>query len=219
MAPDLYEWKIAKFGGSHLRCNPPAGAGLGAGLRGRGGLPKCAGRHGPEPLSPPSYGWLRHRRRTARRRHAVERCMKPIDEQHIAEPGLVVPDITGGDEDTVRAVAAALEERWATSGYRLGAQRSRRARCPGAGLRRRPAPGTREPVAESLGKPPLTGWLARRAPRSAVAVEEAAPGRSGACSSSSSGGTAASSRRSCGCAAGCWTVGDPTYATGERASP
>ncbi|MGW6877648.1 DUF6207 family protein [Streptomyces xanthophaeus] len=37
-------------------------------------------------------------------------------EQHIAEPGLVVLDITGGDEDTVRAVMAALEERWATSG-------------------------------------------------------------------------------------------------------
>lgn len=41
--------------------------------------------------------------------------MKPIDEQHIAEPGLVL-DITGGDEDTVRAVMTALEERWATSG-------------------------------------------------------------------------------------------------------
>ncbi|MFD9367860.1 DUF6207 family protein [Streptomyces sp. NPDC060020] len=40
--------------------------------------------------------------------------MKPIDEQHIAEPGLVV--ITGGDEDTVRAVMATLEEPWATSG-------------------------------------------------------------------------------------------------------
>ncbi|MEU4356294.1 DUF6207 family protein [Streptomyces virginiae] len=42
--------------------------------------------------------------------------MKPIDEKHIAEPGLGVLDITGGDEDTVRAVMAALEERWATSG-------------------------------------------------------------------------------------------------------
>ncbi|MEU3408575.1 DUF6207 family protein [Streptomyces sp. NPDC006670] len=42
--------------------------------------------------------------------------MKPIDEQHIAEPGLVVLDITGGDEDTIRAVMAALEDRWATSG-------------------------------------------------------------------------------------------------------
>ncbi|WP_306324553.1 DUF6207 family protein [Streptomyces venezuelae] len=42
--------------------------------------------------------------------------MKPIDEKHIVEPGLVVVDITGGDEDTVLAVMAALEERWATSG-------------------------------------------------------------------------------------------------------
>ncbi|WP_369780673.1 DUF6207 family protein [Streptomyces sp. R33] len=42
--------------------------------------------------------------------------MKPIDEKHIAEPGLVVLDITGRDEDTVRAVMTALEERWATSG-------------------------------------------------------------------------------------------------------
>ncbi|MER5748065.1 DUF6207 family protein [Streptomyces sp. NPDC002225] len=45
--------------------------------------------------------------------------MKPIDEQHIAEPGLVVLDITAGDEETVRAVMAALEERWATSGISL----------------------------------------------------------------------------------------------------
>ncbi|MEU9376487.1 DUF6207 family protein [Streptomyces sp. NPDC048255] len=42
--------------------------------------------------------------------------MKSIDEQHIAEPGLVVLDITGRDEDTVRAVMASLEGRWATSG-------------------------------------------------------------------------------------------------------
>ncbi|MFK0237735.1 DUF6207 family protein [Streptomyces vinaceus] len=46
----------------------------------------------------------------------VAELENPIDEQHIAEPGLVVLDITGGDEDTVRAVMAALEERWATSG-------------------------------------------------------------------------------------------------------
>ncbi|ATZ22063.1 hypothetical protein SLAV_38725 [Streptomyces lavendulae subsp. lavendulae] len=46
---------------------------------------------------------------------AVAGLMKP-NEQHIAEPGLVVLNITGGDEDTVRAVMAALEERWATSG-------------------------------------------------------------------------------------------------------
>ncbi|KOU27990.1 DUF6207 family protein [Streptomyces sp. WM6368] len=41
--------------------------------------------------------------------------MKPMDEQHIAEPGPVLLDITGGYEDTVRAVMASLEERWATS--------------------------------------------------------------------------------------------------------
>ncbi|MEV6581227.1 DUF6207 family protein [Streptomyces sp. NPDC051582] len=34
---------------------------------------------------------------------AVAGLVKPFDEQHIAEPGLVFPDITGGDEDTVRA--------------------------------------------------------------------------------------------------------------------
>lgn len=34
--------------------------------------------------------------------------MKPVDEQHTAEPGPVVLDITGGGEDTV---TAALEER------------------------------------------------------------------------------------------------------------
>ncbi|WP_405959439.1 DUF6207 family protein (plasmid) [Streptomyces sp. NBC_00868] len=71
--------------------------------------------------------------------------MKPIDEQHIAEPGLVVLDITGGDEDTVRAVMAALEERWATSGlvpmYRDPGE-------PGVrGLRRHPASGAGGSVA------------------------------------------------------------------------
>ncbi|MET9438780.1 DUF6207 family protein [Streptomyces sp. NPDC006551] len=39
-----------------------------------------------------------------------------IDEQHIAEPGLVVLDVTGADEDTVRAVMDALQQQWATSG-------------------------------------------------------------------------------------------------------
>ncbi|MDX3538152.1 DUF6207 family protein [Streptomyces sp. MB09-01] len=46
----------------------------------------------------------------------VGRETERIDEQHIAEPGLVVRDITGGNEDTVRAVMATLEGRWATSG-------------------------------------------------------------------------------------------------------
>ncbi|MFJ1847106.1 DUF6207 family protein [Streptomyces sp. NPDC088146] len=39
-----------------------------------------------------------------------------IDAQHITEPGLVVLDITAADEDTARAVMAAMEQRWATSG-------------------------------------------------------------------------------------------------------
>ncbi|WP_234323561.1 DUF6207 family protein [Streptomyces sp. NRRL F-2580] len=47
---------------------------------------------------------------------AVAADMKPIDEKHIAELRLVVLDIARRDEDTVRAVMATLEERWATSG-------------------------------------------------------------------------------------------------------
>ncbi|MFD4763894.1 DUF6207 family protein [Streptomyces sp. NPDC058439] len=39
-----------------------------------------------------------------------------IDFRHIAEPGLVVLDITAADEDTAHAVMAALEQRWASSG-------------------------------------------------------------------------------------------------------
>ncbi|WP_229344014.1 DUF6207 family protein [Streptomyces flavotricini] len=46
----------------------------------------------------------------------VAAVREPIDEQYSAEPGLAVLDITGGDEDTVQAVMAPLEERWATSG-------------------------------------------------------------------------------------------------------
>ncbi|MGY4966641.1 DUF6207 family protein [Streptomyces sp. 900105245] len=42
--------------------------------------------------------------------------MEQIDERHIAEPGLVVLDITGSDEDTVTAVMKCLEQVWATSG-------------------------------------------------------------------------------------------------------
>ncbi|MEV7427729.1 DUF6207 family protein [Streptomyces sp. NPDC091212] len=42
--------------------------------------------------------------------------MKEIDEQHIAEAGLVVFDITAADEETVRLVMAGLEKHWATSG-------------------------------------------------------------------------------------------------------
>ncbi|WP_307717404.1 DUF6207 family protein [Streptomyces sp. V4I23] len=39
-----------------------------------------------------------------------------VDEQHIAEPGLLVLDITAADEDTVRAMMDGLRRQWATSG-------------------------------------------------------------------------------------------------------
>ncbi|WP_217201474.1 DUF6207 family protein [Streptomyces buecherae] len=39
-----------------------------------------------------------------------------IDEQRIAEPGLVVLDVAAADEDTVRAVMEGLQKQWVTSG-------------------------------------------------------------------------------------------------------
>lgn len=42
--------------------------------------------------------------------------MKEIDAQHIAEPGLVVLDITAADEDTLRSVMDSFQQQWATSG-------------------------------------------------------------------------------------------------------
>jgi hypothetical protein len=39
-----------------------------------------------------------------------------IDEQRIAEPGLVVLDVAAADENTVRAVMEGLQRTWATSG-------------------------------------------------------------------------------------------------------
>lgn len=39
-----------------------------------------------------------------------------IDEQHVAEPGLVALDIIAADEDTVRTVMDGLQQQWATSG-------------------------------------------------------------------------------------------------------
>ncbi|MFF4675190.1 DUF6207 family protein [Streptomyces sp. NPDC001279] len=38
------------------------------------------------------------------------------DEQHVAEPGLVVLDITAADEDALCTVMDGLQQRWATSG-------------------------------------------------------------------------------------------------------
>ncbi|MFE7430940.1 DUF6207 family protein [Streptomyces sp. NPDC057545] len=51
----------------------------------------------------PSYGCSLSGRRTAGTVGAVREGTQ-IDEQHIAEPGLVVMDITAADEDTLRAV-------------------------------------------------------------------------------------------------------------------
>ncbi|MEV3993639.1 DUF6207 family protein [Streptomyces sp. NPDC049837] len=39
-----------------------------------------------------------------------------IDEQHIAEPWLVVLDALAADEDTLAAVMEGLQHKWATSG-------------------------------------------------------------------------------------------------------
>ncbi|MGW0468472.1 DUF6207 family protein [Streptomyces sp. NPDC003027] len=50
---------------------------------------------------------------------AAPPCLRPGPsprDRHIAEPGLVVLDVTAADEDTVRAVMDALQQQWATSG-------------------------------------------------------------------------------------------------------
>ncbi|WP_336317590.1 DUF6207 family protein [Streptomyces lavendofoliae] len=55
-----------------------------------------------------------------------------IDEQHVAEPGLAVLDVTAADEDTVRTVVEGLQQLWATSGvtavWRVPGQAGVRAR-------------------------------------------------------------------------------------------
>ncbi|MFJ4320438.1 DUF6207 family protein [Streptomyces lavendulae] len=84
--------------------------------------------------------------------------------RRIAEPGLVVPDITGGvDEDTVWALMAALEKGCATAGTgRDPSEPDMRARMSAAALR----PGLDGPQArarwrESLLRPGLDGPQAR----------------------------------------------------------
>ncbi|MFF0561467.1 DUF6207 family protein [Streptomyces sp. NPDC004266] len=42
--------------------------------------------------------------------------MEPINPIHLSEPGLVVLDITGPDEETVQAAAVEITSWWATSG-------------------------------------------------------------------------------------------------------
>ena len=67
-----------------------------------------------------------------------------IDEQHLAEPGLVVLDVTAADEDTLRAVMDGLQEQWATSGItpvrRTPGEPGARARVY-ADIRRHPGSG------------------------------------------------------------------------------
>ncbi|MBL3671478.1 hypothetical protein JL475_37485 [Streptomyces sp. M2CJ-2] len=41
--------------------------------------------------------------------------MKPIKDEHLAEPGLVVVDVAAADNDTALAFQAALAGRWATA--------------------------------------------------------------------------------------------------------
>jgi len=68
----------------------------------------------------------------------VESGVERIDEQHLAESGLVVFDMTAADEETALEVMAGLERTWATSG--LAALR----RTPGVpGVRARVYAGTR----------------------------------------------------------------------------
>ncbi|MER7109471.1 DUF6207 family protein [Streptomyces sp. NPDC000229] len=60
-----------------------------------------------------------------------------IDEQHVAEPGLAVLDITAADEETVRAVMEGLQQLWPTSGVTAVWRGARRGRGQGPGVRRR----------------------------------------------------------------------------------
>ncbi|MFI2457917.1 DUF6207 family protein [Streptomyces sp. NPDC019539] len=59
--------------------------------------------------------------------------MKEIDAQHIAEPGLVVLDITAADEDTLRIVMDSLQRQWPPpASLRSGAPRASPASPPGS---------------------------------------------------------------------------------------
>ncbi|MGA5418015.1 DUF6207 family protein [Streptomyces pseudogriseolus] len=46
---------------------------------------------------------------------SVDQSMKPIRDEHIAEPGLVVVDVAAADDATAFAFRSALAERWATA--------------------------------------------------------------------------------------------------------
>ncbi|MGW3462668.1 DUF6207 family protein [Streptomyces olivaceoviridis] len=58
--------------------------------------------------------------------------MKPIREEHVAEPGLVVVDVAAANDATVFALQEALAERWATA---AGDRTTRTPGEPGVWLR------------------------------------------------------------------------------------
>ncbi|MFF5011197.1 DUF6207 family protein [Streptomyces phaeochromogenes] len=50
-----------------------------------------------------------------RERRRVMPCMGPINETHVAEPGLAVVQVIAADDDTALAVQQLLATRWATA--------------------------------------------------------------------------------------------------------
>ncbi|WSZ45605.1 winged helix-turn-helix domain-containing protein (plasmid) [Streptomyces sp. NBC_00868] len=102
-----------------------------------------------------SSEWSSDRRRTAPLFLTVGMEMERIDEQHIAEPGLVVLDITGGGEDTRPGRHGRVGRTLGKLGHRPHAPGSRRARSAGPGLRRRPASGAGRAVGAAVG---WFGW-------------------------------------------------------------
>ena len=89
-----------------------------------------------------------HPAQTNRRPVAVVGEGMHNDEQHIAEPGLAIVDITASDEDTIRTMMDALQQQWATSGitpvWRVPGEAGVRARVY-ADVRRQPDPADQGP--------------------------------------------------------------------------
>jgi hypothetical protein len=47
--------------------------------------------------------------------HGVDQSVKPIRDEHIAEPGLVVVDVAAADDATAMVFQQLLADRWATA--------------------------------------------------------------------------------------------------------
>ncbi|MGW4994957.1 DUF6207 family protein [Streptomyces mirabilis] len=76
-----------------------------------------------------------------RRHRGVDQSMKPIRDEHIAEPGLVVVDVAAADDNTALAFQEALARIWAT------APADRTTRTPGEpGVRLRCYLDLRQPI-------------------------------------------------------------------------